>query len=119
MTPIRQRLRLFTWVALFAMLGLAIAPSVSHALSAQQSSNPWTEICSTSNPADPPRSAAMLLEHCAMCGVVVHAMGMPPAPVTVLPAPEGAACAAALFLEASHPLFAWRPPPARAPPSFS
>jgi Protein of unknown function (DUF2946) len=118
-TPIRQRLRLFTWVALFAMLGLAIAPSVSHALSAQQASNPWTEICSTSNPGEQPRSAAMLLEHCAMCVVVAQAIGMPPAPVTALPAPEGAAYVAALFLEASRPLFAWRPPQARAPPSVS
>ena len=118
-TPIRQRLRLFAWIALFAMLGLAIAPSVSHALSAQQAADPWTEVCSTPNSGEQPRSAAMLLEHCAMCGVVAQVIGMPPAPVTVLPAPEGAAYVAALFLEASHPLFAWRPPQARAPPSFS
>jgi hypothetical protein len=117
--PIRQRLRLFTWIALFAMLGLAIAPSVSHALSAQQASNPWTEICSAPSSGEPPRSAAMHLEHCAMCCVAASAMGMPPAPVTVLPAAEGAALVAALFLEAPHPLHAWRPPQARAPPSFS
>ena len=119
MTPIRQRLRLFTWIALFAMLGLAIAPSVSHALSAQQASNSWTEICSTPNSGEQPRGAAMQLEHCAMCGVVAQAIGMPPAPVAVRPVPEGAAYVAVLFLEASHPLFAWRPPQARAPPSFS
>ncbi len=119
MTPIRQRLRLFTWIALFATLGLAIAPSVSHALSAQQASNPWTEVCSGPNSGEPSRSAAMHLEHCVMCCVAASAIGMPPAPITVLPAPEGAACLAALLLEAPHPLFAWRPPQARAPPSFS
>jgi Protein of unknown function (DUF2946) len=119
-TPIRRRLRLFTWIALFAMLGLAIAPSVSHALSAQQASNPWTEICSAPGSGEQqPRSAAMHLEHCAMCCVAASAMGLPPAPVAVLPSPGGAGLVAALFLEASHPLHAWRPPQARAPPSFS
>ena len=101
------------------MLGLAIAPSVSHALSAQQASNPWAEICSAPNSGEPARSAAMHLEHCAMCVVAASAVGMPPAPVAVLPAPEGAAVVAALFFEAAHRLFAWRPPQARAPPSFS
>ena len=100
------------------MLGLAIAPSVSHALSAQQGSNPWTQICSTSGSGEQPGkgSAAMQLEHCAMCCVAASAMGMPPAPVAVLPVPEGAAYVPALFLQAAHPLFASSPPQARAPP---
>ncbi len=34
MTPTRQTLRRFTWLALTAMLGLALAPTVSRALSA-------------------------------------------------------------------------------------
>ena len=103
------------------MLGLALAPSVSHALNAQQQSNPWIEICSTSGSGEQPGqgTAAMQLEHCAMCCVAAHAMGMPPAPVAVLPAPEGAAHVPALFLEATHSLFAWSPPQARAPPLFS
>lgn len=118
---IRHRLRLFTWLALVAMLGLALAPSVSHALSAQQSSNPWTEICSSSNSGEQPGSggAAMHLEHCALCCVAASAMGMPPAPIAVLPAPEGANYVATLFLAAAHSLFAWSPPQARAPPLFS
>ena len=118
---IRHRLRLFTWLALVAMLGLALAPSVSHALSAQQASNPWTEICSTSTSGEQPGNggAAMHLEHCALCCVTASAMGMPPAPVAVLPAPEGANYVATLFLAAAHALFAWSPPQARAPPLFS
>jgi hypothetical protein len=118
---LRHRLRLFTWLALVAMLGLALAPSVSHALSAQQQSNPWTEICTTSSTGGQPDqgTAAMRLEHCAMCAVAAHALGMPPAPVAVLPTPDGAAHVPALFLDASHSLFAWSPPQARAPPLFS
>ena len=112
---------MFTWLALFAMLGLALAPSVSHALSAQHQSNPWTEICSTSGSGSQPdpSTPATQLEHCAMCAVAGHAMGMPPAPVAALPAPEGTAHVPALFLEAPHSLFAWSPPQARAPPLFS
>lgn len=117
--PIRQRLRLFTWIALFAMLGLAITPSVSHALSAQQASNPWTEICSAPSSGEQPRSAAMHLEHCAMCVVAASAVGMPPALVAVVPIPEGEAFVAALFPDAPRPLSTWLPPQARAPPAFS
>ena len=120
---IRHRLRLFTWLALVAMLGLALAPSVSHALSAQQSPHPWTEICSSSSSGsgEQPGSggAAMHLEHCALCGVATSAMGMPPAPIAVLPTPAGANYVATLFLAAAHSLFAWSPPQARAPPLFS
>lgn len=103
------------------MLGLALAPSVSHALSAQQASNPWTEICSASTSGEQPGkgSAAMHLEHCALCCVAASAMGMPPSPLVALPSPAGAARVAALFLEATHPLFALSPPQARGPPLFS
>ena len=119
MTTLRHRLHLFTWLALFAMLGLALAPSVSHAVNAQQASNPFTEICSTPAPGEQPRSAVMHLEHCAMCVVAAHAVGMPPAPVGVLPVPQGVTFVAALFLDAPRTLFAWRPPQARGPPLFS
>jgi hypothetical protein len=120
-TSLRRRLHLFTWLALAAMLGLALAPSVSHALNAQQASNPFTAICSASNTGGQPADggAAMRLEHCAMCVVAASAMGMPPAPVAVLPVSEGAAYIPSLFLDAPRPLFAWRPPQARAPPTFS
>jgi len=118
-TPFRIRQRLCTWIALVAMLGLALAPSVSHALSAQRLSNPFTEICSApSSGKEQQRSAAMQMEHCAMCVVAISAVGMPPAPMAVVPVPEGVAYVASLFLDAPKPLFAWRPPQARAPPSL-
>ena len=118
---IRHRLRLFACFALVAMLGLALAPSVSHALSAQQASNPWTQICSSSAPGGQPGgdSAAMHLEHCALCCVAGNAIGMPPAPVAVLPALQGAARGAVPARAAAHARFAWRPPQARAPPPHS
>ena len=114
---------MFTWLALVAMLGLALAPSVSHALSASNAANPFTEICSASPNSNPASgntgSAAMHLEHCALCCIAAQPLGMPPAP-TVLPAvPDGADFIAARFLDASHTLFAWTTAQARAPPLVS
>ena len=105
------------------MFGLALAPSVSHALSAQHASSPWTEICSSSssNSGEPAGSggAAMHLGHCALCGVAASAIGMPPAPIAVPLAPAGANHVPTLFLAAAHSPFAWSPPQARAPPLFT
>ena len=98
------------------MLGFALAPTVLHALDAQKAFNPWSEVCSAADSGEQPRSATMLLEHCALCVVAANAVGMPPARVAALPVPDGVAWLAALFLDAPRPLFAWRPPQARAPP---
>ena len=46
MQVIRRLFRRATWFAIFAMLGLALAPTVSHALAASGPGNPWAEICS-------------------------------------------------------------------------
>ena len=119
-SSIRHRLRLFACFALVAMLGLALAPSVSHALSAQQASNPWTQICSSSASGEQSGGgAAMHLEHCALCCVAASAIGMPPALVALLPAPQAAARVAVPARAAAHARFAWRPPQARAPPPHS
>ena len=105
------------------MFALALAPTVSHALNADKASSPWSEVCSATPGADrlgdTGTGAARHLEHCALCCLSAAPMGMPPAPLAVLPAPEGAAFVAALFLEGSHTLFAWHAAQARAPPRFS
>lgn len=46
MQALRPFLRRWTWAALFAVLGLALAPTVSHALAADGPRNAFTEICS-------------------------------------------------------------------------
>lgn len=107
------------------MLALALAPTVSHALSAQKASNPWTEVCSAAapgaagTPSQPGPGGAMHLEHCAMCCLAAQPMGMPPTPVAAVPVPEGAAFVAVRFLTAAHMLFAWASAQARAPPRLS
>ena len=112
---------MFTWLALVAMFGLALAPSVSHALSASNAANPFTEICSAP-PSDgtPPGntgSAAMHLEHCALCCIAAQPLGMPPAPLVLPAVPDGAHFVAARFLDASHTLFAWTAAQPRGPPA--
>jgi hypothetical protein len=122
-SSLRQRLRLFTWVALVAMFGLALAPSVSHALSARQASNAFTEICSSPRSGfgsgEPAGSAALHLEHCALCCVASAALGMPPAPVALVRVPECVARAIVPVREVAPARFAWLPPQARAPPLSS
>lgn len=121
MHRLRHHLRRFTWLALVAMLGLALAPSVSQALGAPPGSGVATDICSVaSQPGEAPGSggAGFHVEHCALCCVAGHAIGLPPAPVAGLTIPDGADPVAALFVDAAHGSLAWRPPQARAPPQF-
>ena len=107
------------------MWGLALAPSVSYALSGVGGASPFAQICSaapgsTSDTAPAgDGAAAMHLAHCALCCLAAGPLGLPPAPTTMLPAPDGAAHVAARFLDASHTLFAWTAAQARAPPRFS
>jgi Protein of unknown function (DUF2946) len=123
-TPLRFRHRLhrFACFALFTMLGLALAPSVSKVVSAQAAGNPFTQVCSAASGGaasdDEGGSAAMHLEHCALCCVAAAPM-LPPAAPSGPAAPVGASYIAARFLDASHTLFAWTSAQARAPPRLS
>ena len=77
MNPARRPGRLTAWIAIFAILLAALAPSVARALSPpQQQAMPWTEICSVvgtqAAPATEPMSGSgqhegMGLKHCPFC----------------------------------------------------
>ena len=137
---LRSRLRSFTWLALFAMLGLALAPTVSHALATvgvAGGSKPWAEICSAAgaklssaavlpdtpespeSPAAPSDGTAMHPEHCPLCTLASHTSALPPADPALLPVPDGAAYLPALFSHAPRPLFAWASARPRGPPAIS
>jgi hypothetical protein len=66
-----------------------------------------------------PAGAAAHLEHCPYCVQSAGTLGMPPAPIGVLPLPVASAERPALFLQAPHTLHAWRSAQPRAPPDFS
>ena len=123
MQNIRQRLKALTWIAVFAIFGLALAPTISHALDANTAANPWAQICSTpasggaGSPALP--SGLRHLDHCPLCGHGAGPLGMPPGATLALPAPAREAFVRAhQGLAATH-AFAWAAAQPRAPPFFS
>ncbi|MFT3664133.1 DUF2946 family protein [Piscinibacter sp.] len=120
---VRRLFRRATWLALVAMLGLALAPTLSQAVAASQAGDPWAEICSmggatmTASPAGAGQAGAdgAHLGHCPLCGQVGDTPMLPGAeyqPVQV----DGATQRPALFLHAPRTLFAWAAARARAPP---
>lgn len=87
MQSIRRLFRQAAWLALVAILALALAPTVSHALAASGPGNPWAEICTdaggrtlvvaSAEPAGPttaadageaPTGVPAHLGHCPLCG---------------------------------------------------
>jgi hypothetical protein len=119
---LRRRLRAFTWIALFAMFGLALAPTVSHAVNASNGSNPWAEICSTANGngAGLPTLPGTLnhIDHCPLCGHGAGPLGLPPSAALVLPLPTRDVHVVPLADAAVAHLFTWAAAQPRAPPFF-
>ena len=123
--------RLPLWLALAAMLALALLPTLSHALAFARGGAAWAEVCTpqgmrlvsvdTAQAADTgtPVQAAGHLEHCPLCALGADLPALPPAPPAALLLPLGAAAMPALFLHAPRTLFAWRSAQPRGPPSFS
>jgi len=127
----RRTQRPLTWLALVAMLALAVLPAVSHALAfARGAGGSLLELCTTqgmrlvvvdSDSADPgaPVQAATHLEHCPLCALSGSGLAPPPAPMTKALLPSGIVALPALFLHAPRTLFAWRSAQPRGPPSLT
>lgn len=131
-----QRLRLNTrrlaWLALVAVLAMALVPTLARALAhGQGASTQWVEVCTAQGMKMVPVAAAQAqesqapeasplsqLEHCPMCALG-HLCAGPPA---ALPAPLPAAAARlvpARFLHAPRTLHVWRASQPRGPPFLS
>ena len=133
--------RLGVWAALWAMIAMAISPTISHAIvrfSAPAGAPMVTEICTTRgverlslNPslhltdesADAesrtlPAPHNLNGEHCPLCGQSGHS-GLPPPAQSLLKLPGLSDAPPRLFLLASHPLFAWLQARPRGPPHIS
>lgn len=112
MEAVRRFFRQAAALALVAMLGLALAPTVSHALAAQlASAQPWSELCSVDGDRDP----GARLAHCPLCVQPGHSPALPTAPLSpgpTLAAAESPAAAPAGVQVA----FTRVVPPSRAPP---
>ena len=129
-------LRRACWLAIVAMLALALLPTVSHALAAARGQSPWAEICTPQGTRvvsiadadsgviagrDDGRSgsAGIHLEHCPFCASSAATLGMPPAHTGAAVLAAGGIEPPPRFLQAAHTLHAWRSAQPRAPPSFS
>ncbi len=123
--------RLTAWIASFAILLAALAPSISHALAAAKGGNSgWIEVCSvvgaklvkvadSQNPASIPAGKAMHTEHCPYCSTHAGSVGLLPTMTLVLPLVNGTYPLPALFYQSSSPLFSWASAQPRAPPVAS
>ncbi len=125
--------RLAAWIACFAILLAALAPSISQAVAnaKQQSGSGWAEICSVAGirfvqvvedgTTEDGKSAgkAMQMEHCAFCSTHAGSVGLPPtSPALPLPVASGTAIFPALYYQSPAPLFIWSTAQSRAPPAL-
>ncbi len=129
-------------IALFAIVFASLAPSISHAIAAQNGNNSFTqEICSSNGKkisiqvqttkgqqlsvdfalkqAPEPKNIVMHLEHCPFCGSHFSAVALPTNNAVII---AQLALTAQKVAEYSVPVFAshtYVSPPAQAPPSLS
>lgn len=126
MRPHRDRQYFITtWVAILAVLMMALAPLVSQAFGARSASG-WAEICSVygskwvkvdagSADRQPTPVSGHPLDHCPYCSLQAGALGMPPAPLVVEPIASYREAPLA-FLQAPSTPHVWRTAQPRGPP---
>ncbi|MDP3842696.1 MAG: DUF2946 domain-containing protein [Oxalobacteraceae bacterium] len=116
---------LFIWIACFAMLINALAPSISHAVNARSSmpSSPMMEIC-TMNGIQPMAempgpSGVGSGEHCPFCLPHAGSFALPPSDLPVRAIVAGHDLFPSLFYHAPYRLFSWTAANPRGPPLVS
>jgi Protein of unknown function (DUF2946) len=137
--------KLFRWVhkiALFAIIFASFAPSISHALAAQNGVNSSfaQEICTSNGKkisinvqttkgqqfsvefavkqSPQPKSMAMHLEHCPFCASPVFAADLPNNQLSIIGLLEVTAQKTALYAVPFYVNYTHKTPPAQAPPSY-
>ena len=123
--------RFAAWIACFAILLAALAPSISQAVAnaKQESGSGWAEICSVAGirfvqvdglAADEKSGGkVMQMEHCAFCSTHAGSVGLPPtSPVLPLLVASGTAIFPSLYYQSPAPLFIWTTAQSRAPPAL-
>lgn len=129
----RRRLLFVLRLAVIAIFGLALAPTLTRLLIPASGSGPWSEICSsagarwlasaglssadpTQAPVAPGKARMAHMEHCPLCAQFSTDIGLPPSQAATLQALDGADHLPALTTQAPRPRFAWAAVQARAPP---
>ena len=127
MFTVRKQLRGFVWLALAAMLAMALLPTVAHALTfAQGGKSSLAEICTPRGmqwvqldgaPADTELPAAVdHMEDCPYCSRAMSMTGLPPPVLQLQLQPQTGGAKPPLFLHAPRTLFAWASAQPRGPP---
>jgi Protein of unknown function (DUF2946) len=125
---IRRHLQSWALVAIFAVMGMAMAPAVSQAVMAASGVH-WVEICSATgsrwvqvdgSAEQTPGAPASVVDmgKCPACCHLGHSAGLPPAPLPVMDFIGGSQAVPALFLHAPRPPFAWAAAQPRGPPAL-
>ena len=125
MGSLRLRLRPATWLALIAVLALALAPTVSRALAFAHGKAAWAEVCTpqglklqevVDTGDEAPAAPAGEIEHCGFCGLPTGAAPLPVTASPDLPAASAADALPALLRQAPRASLAWLGAQPRAPP---
>jgi hypothetical protein len=135
------RKRLQIWIACFAILLNALAPSISHALSSMAGPSNMIEICSANGtrwvdgaiagklaselasmeqlaPEQPSTDSPLHhLEHCPFCITHAGTFALPGPSTTLLAIEGGHDLFPALFYHSPSPLFSWSAARPRGPPA--
>ncbi|MDY7540016.1 DUF2946 domain-containing protein [Undibacterium sp. 5I1] len=130
-----KRSRLPLWIALFAVLLNALAPSISHAIAANNGSSDFIEICTVSGTQfvklDRIKSSAaslntssapvktQLSDHCPFCIAHAGSFALLPTSQVVPLVIDGHDQFPALFYHSPSPLISWSTANPRAPPLLS
>lgn len=130
MSSLRRQLRHLSWVAFFAIFGLVVAPTVSHALAHAQDGTLWAEVCTPQGAkwvwladvgdlgdADSPPAPVGGMDHCPLCGLAGSAPAVPPASVSLIVPAGPSHSLRARFQPALHPQSPWTAAQPRAPPA--
>ena len=120
--------RLLSWIALAAILGLALTPALAQML-ARGGPSEWMQICSAQGsklvavadlaPDESPAPSTAHLEHCPFCVLHAPLLPTPQWQVSFFAPTAPPARYPKLFFPAPRPLFAWSAGQARAPPAIN
>ncbi|WP_317203354.1 DUF2946 domain-containing protein [Janthinobacterium sp.] len=120
--------RFAAWLACFAMLFAALAPSISHAVSASRGET-FAEICGVAGAklvqtataegaaSIPLTQKSMQFEHCPLCAPHAGSFALPPSAALVVPLLEQQDSHPFLFFQSPRPLTIWTVAQSRAPPA--
>jgi hypothetical protein len=124
--------RLTAWIAMFAIVLAALAPSISQAVNAARTSAAgWDEICTVDGPklikadgeashtSTAPVEKSGHFEHCPFCFAHAGSFGLPPGTGFTFPIASGNPTLPPLYYQAPRPLFIWAAAQSRAPPYHS